>query len=306
VPVPLPSVPGVSSRFVDVGDLRVHVAEAGHGEPLVLLHGWPQHWYAWRAMVPRLSAQFRLVMPDLRGHGWTSAPRGGYDKEQLATDLLGLLDALGLERVGLVGHDWGGWTGFLACLRAPERFRAFLALGITHPFQSLDPGVREAHHLSYQVLLSSPVLAAQLLQRSPRLVETIIRIGTTREGAFTAEDRRLYADVLREPDRARATVALYRTFLLRETLPVLRGRYAGARLTVPARLLSGDGDPVISAGLLTGWQAAAPDLHVEVVPGCGHFLPEEVPDLVAEHVGALFGGALFGGADAGSPDRSPR
>ena len=146
-------VPGVTHRQVDVGGLSVHVAEAGRPDapPLVLLHGWPQHWYCWRRVVPLLAADFRLVMPDLRGHGWTQA-QAPYDKEQLATDLLGLLDALELPRVGLVGHDWGGWTSFLACLRAPERFSGLLALGITHPFQ--EPSVAralQAWRLTYQV-----------------------------------------------------------------------------------------------------------------------------------------------------------
>src|SRR3954447_3633435 len=111
----LPAVPGVTHRQIEVGTLSVHVAEAGVGEPLVLLHGWPQHWYCWRRVVPLLADEYHLIMPDLRGHGWTDAPSGGYDKAQLATDLFGLLDALGLQQVSLVGHDWGGWTGFLAC-----------------------------------------------------------------------------------------------------------------------------------------------------------------------------------------------
>src|SRR5204863_7343073 len=122
---------------VDVGGLSVHVAEAGSGPPLVLLHGWPQNWYCWRRVVPLLAPKFRLIMPDLRGHGWSDAPRRGYEKEQLADDLVGLLDALQLDEVGMVGHDWGGWVGFLACLRAPERFGGLLALGIPHPFQRL-------------------------------------------------------------------------------------------------------------------------------------------------------------------------
>lgn len=162
MPVALPSLSGVTHRTLDVHGLAVHVAEAGQGPPLVLLHGWPQHWWCWRHVVPLLAPSYHLVMPDLRGHGWTAAPAGGYDKEQLASDLLGTLDSLGLDRVGLVGHDWGGWTGFLACLRAPERFSGFLALGITHPFQRVDRRVFQAWRASYQVALSTPMAAAAL------------------------------------------------------------------------------------------------------------------------------------------------
>ena len=288
--VPPPPVPGVTHRQVDVDGLSVHVAEAGRGEPLVLLHGWPQHWYCWRRVVPLLADRYRLVMPDLRGHGCTDAPDGGYDKEQLATDLLGLLDAMELPTVGLVGHDWGGWTGFLACLRAPERFRAFLALGIVHPFQRPTLGkALQGWRMAYQIPLSTPLLTPLALQRAPRLLEQLVRAGAAKQDAFSADDLRAYSAVLQDPRRARATVQLYRTFLLRESPQVAAGRYRGARLVVPTRMVNGAGDLVASPALLSGWEDCADDMQSEVVPGCGHFVPEEVPDLVAQRVRALFG-----------------
>ena len=284
-----PHVDGVTHRSVRVGELDVHVAEAGTGEPLVLLHGWPQHWYCWRHVVPLLAASYRLVMPDLRGHGWTSAPAGGYDKEQLATDLLGLLDALELPRVGLVGHDWGGWTGFLACLRAPERFRGFVALGIPHPFQKPDARLLQAWRGAYQLVLGAPVLGEALLRTSPRAVAQLIRLGSTHQEAFTDEDLRVFAEVLQEPARARASSLLYRTFVLQESLSVFRGQYRDQRLTVPTRLVGGADDLVVSRQLLAGWEDVADDMAVEVLPGCGHFVPEERPDVVAATVRALLG-----------------
>ena len=284
---PLPVLPGVTHRFVDVGGLRVHVAEAGHGEPLVLLHGWPQHWWCWRHVVPLLQDRYRLVMPDLRGHGWTDAPQDGYDKEQLATDLLGLLDALELPQVGLVGHDWGGWTGFLAALRAPERFRAFLALGIVHPFQRPTLGrALQSWRMAYQVGLSTPVLPELLLRSSPRLVEQAVVAGSSRPEAFAGGQARTYGEVLQDPARARASVLLYRSMVLREGLPVALGRYRDRPLTVPTRLVVGGRDPIASPALLEG---APADLDVEVLPDVGHFVPEEAPELVAERVRALLG-----------------
>jgi pimeloyl-ACP methyl ester carboxylesterase len=287
---PLPDVPGVTHRQVDVDGLSVHVAEAGSGEPLVLLHGWPQHWYCWRSVIPLLADRYRLVMPDLRGHGWTDAPGTGYDKEQLATDLLGLLDALDLPQVGLVGHDWGGWTGFLACLRAPERFRGFLALGIVHPFQrpSLSKAL-QGWRIGYQVPLSTPVLAELGMQLAPQLLESLISAGSTRREVFTPEDLRTYSAAFQEPARARATVQLYRTFLTRESLQVGAGRYRGQRLTVPTRMVNGAGDLISSPALLAGFEANADDMTAEVVERCGHFVPEEVPELVAARARTLFG-----------------
>ena len=287
-PPPQPAVDGVTHRTVRVGDLDVHVAEAGHGEPLVLLHGWPQHWYAWRHLVPRLAGSYRLVMPDLRGHGWTSAPATGYAKEQLTSDLLGLLDVLELDRVGLVGHDWGGWTAFLAALRAPERVRGVAALGIVHPFQTPDTRVLQAWRGTYQVVLGTPLLGAQLLRTSTRPVAAGIRLAATRQEAFTDDDLEVFARVLQEPARARASSRLYRSFVLTEALPVLLGRYRRTRLTVPTRLVVGADDPVCRPQLLRGWEDVADDMTVRVLPGVGHFVPEEAPEVVEQVVRELF------------------
>ncbi len=286
--LPLPSVAGVTHRTVRVGDLDVHVAEAGDGPPLVLLHGWPQHWYAWRALVPLLTDSYRVVMPDLRGQGWTSVPRGGYDKEQLAGDLLGLLDALDLPEVGLVGHDWGGWIGFLAALRAPERFRGLVPLGITHPFQQPDARLLQYWRGTYQVVLGAPLVGEALLRTSSRPVTTFMRAATTRQEAFSDEDLEIFARVLQDPARARASSRLYRTFVLREALPVALGRYRSRRLTVPTRMVVGADDLLATPRLLAGWQDVADDMTVQVLPSCGHFVPEERPEAVATTVRALF------------------
>src|SRR5204863_13630 len=119
---------------------REHRAEhRRHRRYGVLQHGWPQHWYAWRHVIPELARTRRVIAPDLRGMGWSEAPPGRYEKETFAGDLVALLDALELEQVDLVGHDWGAFAGFLACLHAPGRFRRFLALGITQPRPTPDP-----------------------------------------------------------------------------------------------------------------------------------------------------------------------
>jgi pimeloyl-ACP methyl ester carboxylesterase len=280
----MPKVDGVAHRFVRAGDIAVHVAEAGSGSPLVLMHGWPQHWYCWRHVIPALAQDFRVIVPDMRGFGWSDAPRGGYEKEELASDLFRLLDALELERVGLIGHDWGGWVGFLAALRHPERCSALVALGIVHPFQTPSLSkLSQAWRGLYQVVLASPALGQLLLRTSPALVDSMVPFDTAASSATqstTREPKYSYGRVLQQPARARASVQMYRTFLTRE-LPTLH-RYGNQRLTVPTRLLVGENDPVATPAMLAGWDAHADDMSVELVSGAGHFLPEEVPERVVQ------------------------
>lgn len=267
----------------------MHLAEAGPPDapPLVLLHGWPQHWWCWRRVVPLLTDSYRLLLPDLRGFGWSGAPASGYDKQQLATDLLGLLEVLDLPAVGLVAHDWGGWAGFLACLRRPDRFRAFLALGIPPPFQRADDRAWQLWRLGYQLALATPLLSPAVLRSTPSAVEGLIQLGAARPETFSPADLRTYSRVLTEPARARATALLYRTFLIGELLPVVRGRYRAGDLQVPSRLVVGAADPVVHPALLRDWEAVAAARGRQLLPGVGHFVPEEAPEVVAAAVREL-------------------
>ena len=282
----MPEVEGVGHRDVVVGGLRLHVAEAGDGPPVLLQHGWPQNWWAWRELIGPLSQSNRVICPDLRGLGWSDGARDGYEKERMASDLLGLLDELGLERVRLVGHDWGGLAGFLACLHAPERFSGYLALGINHPWIELPPrpDPRALGRLWYQFVLASPWLGGWLL-RQPDISRRLMRLAG--RGAWDEHAVEVYAERLSRDVGSSATVGIYRSFLTRELVPMLRGRYAGTRLTVPTRLMIGELDPVIKADTLAGFEAHADDMTLEVVPGAAHWLPEEVPQRVLEAIAAL-------------------
>ena len=117
----MPTLEGVEHHFLDVRGARLHVAELGDpaARPCCSLHGWPQHWWSWRPLMPLLADRHRVLAMDLRGFGWSEPTPRGYRKEELAEDVVGVLDALGVERVNLVGHDWGGVVGFLVCLDIP-------------------------------------------------------------------------------------------------------------------------------------------------------------------------------------------
>jgi pimeloyl-ACP methyl ester carboxylesterase len=285
----LPHVDGVTHRQVEARGLEFHVAEAGSGEDVVLcLHGWPQHWYEWRHLLPALADRHRVLAPDLRGFGWSDAPRDGYEKENLADDVLAILDALGIEKVKLVGHDWGGWIGFLLCLRAPERFERYLALNILHPWLGgIRAALPYAWRYTYQLAIMTPFVGYQLHRRG-RFVPRVLVAGSTRKEVWDPETVATFAANLTEPARARAAVQMYRVFQLRELRPVLRGRYAGQRLTVPTQLLFGVEDVVLRPELLAGYEQHADAMTVELVRGSGHFIADERPELVAARARELF------------------
>ncbi len=288
----MPTVDGVAHSWVEARGLRFHVAEGGSGDdPVLLLHGWPQHWYEWRDLMPALAERHRVLAMDLRGFGWSDAPRDGYEKENLATDVLAVLDELGLERVKLVGHDWGGWVGFLLCLRAPERFDRYLALNIPHPWIQMRKALPHSWRLLYQAFVLAPGIG-YLAHRRKRFVRMALRAGGADPRFWDERTLSVFADNLAEPSRARAAVQMYRVFNLRELVPVLRGRYAEQRLTVPTRMLFGTGDAAIHTDLLAGYEAHADDMEIEFVPGCGHFIADERPDLVAERARAFFAAPL--------------
>lgn len=286
---PLPEVEGVSHRFVSAAGLRTHIAEAGSGLPLVLLHGWPQHWWMWRRLIGPLAESHHVICPDLRGFGWTEAPPGGYDPEIFAMDIVALIDALGIDqRVDLAGHDWGGWTGFMLCLRHPELVRRFLALNIYHPFvRPRQRGFRNAWRFWYQWVLAMPGLGAALMRRSGGPLSIHRWVGS-RESPWSEDERDTYIDQLREPDRANATSLLYRHSVLRLSPAVVRGAYRELTMEAPTLLLFGSQDHVQDERLLPGFERNAPNMRLELVPDAGHFIVDQKPDLVLARARELF------------------
>jgi len=259
---PPPDLPGVQHHYVQAGEVRLHYALAGppDGEPVVLVHGWPQHFYAWRKVIPLLTGRFRVMAVDLRGFGWSDAPPTTYRKEELAGDVTAFLDTLELEDVRLAGHDWGGFACLLAAARAPRRLRSVVGFAIPAPWSTGRPSpAAVATALAYQPLLAAPFLG-RAAQRFTPIVDLVLRAGA-----------RLW-----DPARAEAASRVYRSYLLHEV-----GRpYRGPRLEVPGRLVLGRSDVVVTPGLAEG-----AGIDVEVVDG-GHFLPEEQPAIVAERIAA--------------------
>jgi pimeloyl-ACP methyl ester carboxylesterase len=285
---PMPHVEGVEHRHVDAAGLRMHVAEAGEGEPLVLLHGWPQHWYCWRRLIPELARRHRVICPDLRGFGWTDAPPSGYEKTQLAADVATLLEVLELDQVRLIGHDWGGVTGYILSVERPELVSRFMALNTGHLWGKTDlRSMAQLWRFWYAAAMALPLAGAAFTRALPEIFERTNALGSD-QGVWSARELEYFSAQFREPERRRASELVYRTFLTTELLESARGRWNDARLRVPTLHLHGLDDGAIHPAVLRGWEDHADDMRLELVPGCGHFIAEQCPEIVLEHAREFF------------------
>jgi pimeloyl-ACP methyl ester carboxylesterase len=292
----MPALKGVEHRFVDVGEgVTIHVAEAGpaDGPAVMLVHGFPQNWWEWNELIGPLAADgYRVLCPDLRGSGWSSAPRSLYTKAEMAEDLAVVLGKLGVDKVRLAAHDWGGLVAFVLMLRHPEKVTGFFGMNTGAPFVQRDlASVRNVWRLFYQIPISLPVIGPRLIgdpkARFARVLASWVGGGFT----ISEDDMRIYLDCMRQPGHAEAGSRWYRSFQTKEMLSWMRGEYdskkTGVRVEVPVRWLVGAKDPVITPDLSDGYGDHISDFKVEVVEGVGHWIVGQRPDLVLDRLRAF-------------------
>src|SRR6476620_2210195 len=165
----------ISHRMIETNGIRMHVAEKGAGPLVILCHGFPESWYSWRHQIEALSeAGFHAVAPDMRGYGQTDSPQAidQFTLLHLVGDVIGLLDALGVETAAIAGHDWGAPVAWHSALLRPDRFRAVIGLRVpSRPRTSVVPTSvmpRRDDAMFYQLYFQTPGVAEAELRRDVR------------------------------------------------------------------------------------------------------------------------------------------
>lgn len=276
-------------EFVSSGGSRFHVAVAGsesRSAPLVLLlHGYPEFWWAWRAQIPALAdAGYRVAAMDVRGVGGSDKPPSGYGVPARAADVAGVVRSLGRDRAVMVGHGTGGTLAW--------------ALGALHPGTTTAVGVLASPHparmrLSGRAAFTSAALRELAYLQIPTLPERALTRGDLVERTLTlgaaaplpGDVVELYRTAMRIPFAAHSAAEALR-WAVRST-PRMDGRRFGAALrrplTVPALQLQGGKDGIVRPDRADlDAVSLAPDLRYELIQDAGHFLPEEAPDQVNE------------------------
>jgi pimeloyl-ACP methyl ester carboxylesterase len=278
-------------HFADLGDVLIHYVSAGEGPPLVLLHGWPQSWWEWRRVIPSLARHYRVIAPDLRGLGDSSRPLEGYDKKTIANDVWRLVtEKLGHASFDLVGHDWGGPTAYALAASHPGAVCRLAILDVVIPGSGGDfsEGGRRWHHQFHM----TPDLPEALVQgREEIYLAWFYRTFAYRPDAIGLDDLAEYLRTYRQPGAMRASFAYYRA------LPqdIADNQAIIERFKLPMPVLAMGGGVSYPHGRGRGSEPeqslkrVAIDVRGEVVPECGHFIPEEAPDLLSDRLLAFFG-----------------
>jgi pimeloyl-ACP methyl ester carboxylesterase len=270
--------PVILSRFARLSNVKVHFLEEGDGPVVVLLHGWPQTSRSWRHVIPRLSRKHRVIAPDLRGLGDSSRPASGYDTGTVASDVIELLDALGVRECCLVGHDWGGPVAFAATLSARDRVRKLglidsVLLGDGRSAGSAQGGARW-HHLFHRTPHLPEALTAG---REAIYLSWFFDEYSERAGAVSPEDLAEYARCYSQPGAMRCGFEYYRTVEISAAY-VQACIARDGKPTLPVLSVAGGAGRGRAHEAQESIERLVENLDCHVIPGCGHLVPEEAPE----------------------------
>jgi pimeloyl-ACP methyl ester carboxylesterase len=279
---------GVTHHSRTVNGVRLHYVTAGKGDPVLLLHGWPQTWFAWRHVIPLLAANCSVIAPDMRGMGDSEKPYGGYDKVTVARDLHELVRTLGHDRIFLAGHDMGGQVAYPYAAMWPEEVRALVFIESSLPAfgqeELMDVAKGGSWHFGFN--MAGDISEALVRGRERLLIEHWMRrsaVSAVDPTNITDEALNRYAHALAQPGGLRSSFAYYRA------IPQDREdnkRLGAARLKLP--VLAIDGERGFPGGPQHAMRLVANDVHSFTVMESGHYPAEERPETLAAAMLSFF------------------
>jgi pimeloyl-ACP methyl ester carboxylesterase len=268
----------IHHKYASLSAVRMHYLEAGEGNLVLLLHGWPHTSHAWRHIIPELSRHVRVVAPDLRGLGDTSRPLSGFDNKTVAGDILELIDSLGIETFSVVGHDWGGPVAFALCLLARSRIPKLALVdsvlaGDGRPAGGSQGGTRW-HHLFHRTPNLPEILTAG---REAAYLSWFYEEYSERPGSVDPSDIAEYVRTYSQPGAMRCGFEYYRTAEASSAF-VQQVVKAEGKLKIPVLSVAGDSGRARADEAKESIEILVEKLDHHLIPGCGHLVPEEAPE----------------------------
>ncbi|WP_255170473.1 alpha/beta fold hydrolase [Natrononativus amylolyticus] len=288
----------VDHRDCLVGGLRLHYVAAGptDGPLVVLLHGFPEHWYSWRRQLPALAdAGYRVVAPDMRGYNRSEKPHGvdAYRLERLTGDLTGLIETLEGDGASarVVGHDWGGVVAWATATARPAVVDRLVVLNAPHPTKYVrELSAEQAARAWYAMLFQLPRFPEALLRADGyRALEDIFREEPIRPGAFTEDEISRFVRAMARPGALTSALNYYRAFArhtVRENapgaIPIVGRQFVDPveRIEAPTLVLWGERDGALTVEQTEGLERYASDVRVRRYPDAGHWIHADRPESV--------------------------
>ena len=267
-----------------VNDVLLHYVICGKGDPVVLLHGWPQTWYQWRKVIPSLAQRYTVIAPDMRGLGDSAKPATGYDKRTIAEDIYRLVDQLGFERIFLVGHDWGGPVAYAYACAHPNDVRKLVILDVPIPGAGLEHALafrpRMAWHIPFHFVRDLP--EALVAGRERTYLSWFYRTAYN-PSAISEEDIDEYVRCYSAPGALRAGFEYYRAIFTDA-----EHNTENARIQLKMPVLALGGERGFGELTIKSMQRLAENVRGGVIERCAHWIPEERPEYLTEQLLAFF------------------
>jgi pimeloyl-ACP methyl ester carboxylesterase len=269
-----------------------HLVQTGKGPPLLLLHGWPEFWLTWEPVMARLAGRHRVIAPDLRGFGDSDKPSGPFGAADHSADMLALLDALGIGRVGIVGHDVGGAAMQPLARRAPERIAGLFFFDFVYPGIGARMGapdrLNEIWYQSFNQMDMAPALVGASRQSCQTYISHFLRHWAHRKNAFD-DVLSVFTENFLKLGNLAGGFAHYRATHAGR-IAVMKGEApALPPITVPACVRWAEHDPLFPYAWTDRLGETFTDLDLALLPGVGHFPHREDPDRAAAEISAFFG-----------------
>jgi len=278
-----------SHNTISVNGIQMHYVIGGHGYPVVLLHGWPETWYAWHKVMPALAKNYTVIAPDLRGLGDSSKPATGYDGKTLAEDIHQLVTKLGFKTIFLVGHDWGTQVAYSYAAVHPTEVKRLAVMELTIP--GFAPPGRPP--LWWGIFHQTPDIPEALVQGKELIyLSWFLHNLPFNPAAITQADINEYVSHYSAPGAMRAGFEYYRAF----TQDAIQNmNYSKTKLTMPVLALGGGYIPTFGGNItmptiIHAMKILAQNVTGITVPNSGHFIPEEQPVFVVNSLNNFFSG----------------
>ena len=276
----------ITHAYANVNGIRLHYAEAGSGDALViLLHGFPEFWYSWKKQLDALSGSFHVVAPDMRGYNLSDKPARveDYKIDELVADVVGLIDHFGAKQAAVVGHDWGAGVAWAVAQKHPERVSKLAVLQVPIAAAWRDNmSLRQLLRSWYMFFFQIPWLPEWLISRQDfRAIERTFTEKLGRKNSFTAEDVARYKDAARQPGALTGAINYYRANVFDRLFARKQqgdANKSNGRVRVPTLFIFGEQDFAILPATVRGLDKYIEAYYHEVrIPDSGHWVQNEAP-----------------------------